>query len=355
MTKQLLFASLLLVSCRQISGIREIVYEGGTTGGDGGGGVCTKGTAVLTSSEDLDDLSVAGGYAMAATLSSQSSAYANIVPCATNASCTNPPGLLTLAFSDAMPAYATSSSLVYYAVVSGGGPTGTLHSVTFDGKTDQVVLANASHPLFMGAFGTKLFWTSDDGGSTPASLHCMGCGTGDQTWITNLGLTWGVVADANNVYVIADDGSNNLTDGIYSCGTGAACGSSPKKLMTGLTFNAFHAASQIASDGTYVYVTNDQSAIIRLDSSAAQKTIVNNVSAAVIAVDGATGDLFYATDDGTVAKVKTDGSSTTPTTLSTCLPGDANAITGIGFDATNVYVLVIPTAGTDGIYSIPRN
>lgn len=347
---RLLLGSLLLVACRQIAAIHDITFEGGT-GGDGGGNVCTNGAPVLTSTESLDILSVAGGYAMAATLSASSSAYANVLSCPTGSTCTNPPGILSIAFSSSLSSYSVSS-LVYYAI---GGATGSIHSAGLDGKNDQVLLPNAASPLWLGATGTKVFWTSDDGGATPASLHCLGCGGSDQTWISNLGLTLGVIADASTVYVIADDGSNNLTNGIYSCSTSTACGATPKKLITGLSFNAFYASAQIATDGTYVYVTNDQSAIIRIDSSGTQKTVVQGVSAAVIAVDPATGDLFYGTDSGTVARVKSDGSAA-PVTLSTCAPGDANAITGVAFDTTNVYVLVVPTSTNEqGIYAIKRN
>ena len=348
--RRLLLASLVLVACRQISGIHEITFEGGTGGDGGGGGVCTGGTAVLTSSESLDALAVAGGYAMTATLSSSASTYANVLACSTGSTCASPPGVLAIAFNESLSSFA-ASSLIYYAI---SGNTGSIHSAGFDGKNDQVLLANAASPLWMGASGTKVFWTSDDGGATPASLHCIGCGSGDQTWISNLGLTAGVLADASTVYVIADDGSNNLTDGIYSCSTTAACGASPKKLIAGLTFNAFFASSQIATDGTKLYVTNDQSAIISIDSSGTQKTVVQGVSAAVIAVDAATGDLFYGTDSGTIARVKADGSSA-PVTISTCAPGDANSVTGIALDATNVYVLVVPTTGDEGVYAIKRN
>ena len=348
--RRLLLASLLLVACRQIAGIHDITFEGGT-GGDGGGNLCTGGTPVLTSSESLDILMVAGGNAMAATLSAQGSNFANVLSCPTGSSCTNPPGILSLSFSQSMSSYA-ASSLVYYAIA---GNSGSIHSAGLDGKNDQVLLATATSPLWLGVTGTKVFWTSDDGGTTPASLHCIGCGAGDQTWITNLGLTAGVVADASTVYVIADDGSNNLTDAIYSCPTSAACGSAPKKLIAGLTFNALYVAAQVATDGTYVYVTNDQSAIIRIDASGTQKTVLQGVTAAVIAVDSATGDLFYGTDNGTIAKVKSDGSAA-PVTLSTCAPGDANAVTGIAFDATNVYVLVVPTStNAQGVYAIKRN
>ena len=351
--KRLLCASLLLVACRQISGIHPILYEAGT-GGDSGAGACTNAKTILTSADSLDILGVAGGYAMAATLSSQTSAYANILTCATaNAPCTHPPGILALAFTDALESYTASSSLIYYALQTGAA-TGSIHSVTFDGKTDQVLLANAKSPLWMGSTGTRVFWTSDDLGATPASLHCIGCGSGDQTWISNLGLTYGVLADASTVYVIADDGSANLTDAIYSCSATAACGTTPKQIIKGLTFNAFYATSEIATDGTNLYVTNDQSAIIRIDTSGTQTNVVKGVAAPVITVDPATGDLFYATDDGTIARVKSDGTQP-PVTISTCAPNDPNAVAGIAFDTTSVYVIVIPATGDNAIYAIPRN
>jgi hypothetical protein len=232
--------------------------------------------------------------------------------------------------------------------------TGSIHSVGLDGKNDQTLLPNATSPTWIAASGTKAFWTSDDNGATPASLHCLGCGTGDQTWITGLGLTLGVIADATNVYVIADDGSANATYGIYSCSISTACGATPKMWIKGLSFTAIYAATEIASDGTNIYVTNDTSAIIRVDSSGTQTTIAKTIAASVIAVDAATGELFYGADDGTVAKVKTDGSAP-PVPLATCAPGDVNAIVGLAFDATNVYVMLVPGTGSAGIYAIKRN
>src|SRR5207237_441091 len=129
----------------------------------------------------------------------------------------------------------------------------------------------------------KTFWVSDDMTGTAASLHCVGCsGPGDATWITNLAQTFGALADANNVYVVADDGSANATDGIYSCSVMTACAGTPKTVITGLTINAVNINSQVVSDGTNLYVTNDTSAVVRIGPTSTQTNVVKGVAASAI-------------------------------------------------------------------------
>ena len=353
MNRALLLAPLLLVACREVAGIHPIAYEAGSTGDGGGGGGCTNATAILTSTSGLDSLAIAGGYALAAIESSSTAAATNVVACPVNAPCTNPPGLLNLAFSDTLESYAASNQ-IYYAVQTGTAGAGAIHSLSFDGKTDTVLLPSASYPMFITASGSRVFWTSDDG-TNPATLHCTGCSAGDQVWMSNLGVTGGVFSDANNVYVIADDGTNNGTDAIFYCSINAACGAASKPLITGLAFTATNIAPEVTSDGSNVYVSNDTSGIIRVPIAGTQTDVAKGVAAEAIAVDPATGDLFYGKDDGTIVKAKSDGSSMTPTTLATCAPNDPGSIFGISYDANNVYVLVVPASGASGIWAIKRN
>jgi hypothetical protein len=349
--KLAVLAPLLFVACRQVAGISTITYSGGD---GGGGGACTNSTMVLTSSSQLDALFVGGGFVTVAQISVATLEDSNIFACATGTPCTEPPGLVNLSFNDKLESYTTTSQILYSLQTSATG-AGAIHSLSFDGKTDTVLLGTATYPLWIAASGTKTFWVSDDQTAVSASLHCIGCsGPGDTTWITNLTQTFGVLADANNVYVVTDDGSANATDGIYSCSVQAACAGTPKTVITGLGITATNINSQVVSDGTNLYVTNDTSAVVRIGPTGTQTNVVKGVAAAAIAVDPATGDLFYGTDTGDVASVKADGSTTTPTALSKCDPQDANAILGIAYDATNVYVLVQPVAGNDSVYAIKR-
>jgi hypothetical protein len=350
--KRLLLASLLLVACRQIAGIKPITYSGA----DGGTG-CSNGTVVLSSSNSLDLLTVAGGYDIVAVPDTTAIGYSGLHACATSTPCTEPPGLLTLGFNDIVTDYAASPTQIVYAVETNQTTgTGAIHSVSFDGTNDKTLLASASYPLWITTTAASTFWVSDDGAS--ASLHCIGCGgnMNDQTWMSNPNLTatLGTFSDASTVYVIADDGTAAGTYGVYTCSATTACGTNGKLLAKGFQFAAINIKSEVVSDGTNVYVTNESSAIASITPAGVQTSIVKGVATSAIAVDGATGEIFYGTDNGTVAKAKTDGSGT-PTTLSSCDPGSANDILGIALDATNVYVVLAPTTGNSAVWQIKRN
>ena len=356
--KRALLLSLLLVACRQVAGIHTITYQQGT--GDGGGGGCTNGTKVVTSSDSLDLLTVAGGYVLTAVPdvnSASGTGYTNIHACTTTTPCTQPPNLITLGFNDTIGGYAAASNIVYTVLTNPTSGAGSVHSVGFDGSNDQVLLGTANFPVWVTLSGTRTFWVSDDLTGSPASLHCIGCGgAGDQTWISNLTLTIGAFSDANNVYVVADDGSaSGGSYGIFSCSTQTACGTSPKTLVKGLSINAITSNAITATDGTFVYLSNESSAIERIPSTGSPTTIVSGVATSAIAVDPATGEIFYGTETGTIAKAKSDGTGS-PTTLSTCTLSDPGDIFGVAFDATNVYVLVSPASGgSSTVWAIKRN
>lgn len=331
--------------CRQVAGINPITYAGA----EGGTG-CSNGTVVLSTSDQLDMLSVNGGFVVAGVVGASGVGDSNLVACPTSAPCTQPKNLLTTAFNDTIGGYGTSTKIFY--TVQSGTNTGALHSVAYDGTGDQVVLGSLAHPAWVATSGARTFWVDDDLAGGPATVHCVGCsGTGDVTWMTNLTTTEGLFADANDVYVLADDGTG--TTGVYGCSVQTACGATTRTVMKGLSPTSTVPVTQFASDGTNVYISNDTTQIIRIDGTGAQKPIATNVAAVAIAVDPVTGELFYGDDNGTVGRVKTDG-STPPSPMSTCDPQSPNEIYGIAFDSTYVYVLLVTTNLTSQVYAIKR-
>jgi hypothetical protein len=344
----LAIASVAAVACRQVAGINPIVYSGN----EGGAGGCSGGKLVISTTQQLDLLSVTGGFAFASVVSANGIGDVNIVDCATSSSCTQPKGLLNLSFSDTLEGYSPGAKIFY--TVQNGTDAGTLHSMAYDGTGDQVVLGSLTHPAWVAVSGARTFWVDDDLTGLQATVHCVGCGPSDATWITNLTATAGIFADANDVYVLADDGTGQATIGLYGCSVQTACGATPRTVIKSLSPTSISPVTQFASDGTNVYVSNDATQIIRIDPTGAQLPVAKNVAGVAIAVDAVTGELFYGDDDGTVARVKTDGSSATPTTLSSCDPATPNEIYGLAIDDKNVYVLLVDTNLVSSVYAVPR-
>ncbi|MGL1102702.1 hypothetical protein ACSTLM_00640, partial [Vibrio parahaemolyticus] len=81
-----------------------------------------------------------------------------------------------------------------------------------------------------------------------------------------------------------------------------------------------------------------------------QTTIVKGVVSSALAVDGATGDLFFGEENGTVSRAKTDGSGT-PVPISKCDADSPSDIVGVAVDATNVYVLLSPPSGNSSVWA----
>ena len=351
MSRAPLLLPLLFVACRQVAGIQPITYQ--NTGGDGGGG-CTNATMVLSSTNYLDVMTITNGYVVIANASETDFTYTNLYACSLGTPCTQPPGLLSLAFNDALYSYAASSQ-IYYALQTSAAGAGAIHSLSFDGKTDTVLLGTATFPTYTAVSGTHVFWVSDDQSGSSASVHCIGCsGPGDQTWISGLTAAYGLFADANNVYVVSDDSSVNGTMGIYGCSVTAACNAAPRKVIEGITIQALNVGAQAAGDGTNVYVTNDSSAIVSVGPTGTQTDVVKGTAALSLAVDPSTSDLFYATDQGQILRIKSDGTGTAAP-LSTCDPQSPNAVIGLAFDTANVYALVQPSTTSSTVYAIKRN
>lgn len=340
-------AAAAVVACRQVAGINPIVYAGSEAGAAG----CSNGRLVVSSMQQLDLLSVAGGFAFTAVTGANTGGDVNIVDCATSSTCSEPKGLLSLSFSDTLAGYASGTQIFY--TVQSGTDAGTLHAMAYDGTGDQVLLGGLARPAWVAVSGARTFWVNDDLSGLPATVHCYGCGPSDATWITNLTSTAGIFADANDVYVLADDGSGQATIGLYGCSVQTACGATPRTVIKNITPAALSPVTQFASDGTNVYVSNDATQIIRIDPTGAQLPVAKNVAAVAIAVDPVTGELFYGEDNGTVARVKTDGSAT-PTTLSSCDPVNPNEIYGVALDDKNVYVLLVGTNLASSVWAVPR-
>jgi len=336
------------VACRQVAGINPIVYqgsEGGTTGG------CTNATAVVSTTDELDFLQVASGFVSAIVVGG-SGDDTNVIACPTSTPCTQPQGLLSLGFNDALGGYAAGSKLTY-TISSTAANASSLHTIDFTGSGDTTVLGSLAAASFVAVSGAKIFWIDSDPNSASANVHCVGCGASDTMWVTGLSSPEGIWADASNVYFLDDDGSGLGTDAVFGCSVNTACNGTPRVVLKNLSPTATRPIVQFASDGANVYASNDASQIIRVDPSNAQTTVANSVAATAIAVDATTGDLFYGEDDGTVGVTKADGSGT-PTVLSSCVPSEPDDIYGVAFDATNVYVLIFKSDNTSAVYAMKR-
>jgi hypothetical protein len=302
---------------------------------------------VLSTTSYCDTVAAGGGLAFAG------GAIANLMECASTGFCNGPPGIVHLTAGVNFQSF-TVGSLIYFTLQGPmGADAGSVHSAALDGTNDQVLLPNRAWPYWIAQSGTRTFWVNDaiSGSSfsnlSPSEVHCIGCSGSDTVWFTEAEATYGLIADAKNVYLLADDGSGNGTTGIYGCSVQTACGANPRVVITGLdgsTSNVY-----VASDGTYVYVARiTQGDIVRIDGMGAMTTLATSASPEAIAVDATTNDLYYASSSGSVIRVKLDASAV-PATLSRCQQG---TMIGLALDATNVYVL--DSASNYGVFAVPR-
>jgi hypothetical protein len=334
------------VACAQIVGIGNFPGEGdagsdaqGDVASDGPSGFCSSGKAVVTSSTPLDFVSASTGFVFPQSFN------VGLGRCATGSTCTNPQSILSLAPGDSFDNAAVGSSIVYSAE---GTSTGSIHRTAIDGTNDMALFsASALAPGFVAlGGGNVVYWVN---GYQPAEVHCIGCsGSGDTLWIDTVQAPTALFADATAVYVAAYD-STNVTYGIYGCGAAMACGTQPRVVIEGLSQTSI-TPSNVASDGTRVYVPREAtSEIVGVDTLGNVKAIVTKVQATALAVDATTGELFYGTSTGLVARTKGDGSAAS-VTLSTC----AKQIDAIAFDATNVYALATTDTSESTVFAIPR-
>lgn len=347
-----LAALAVAAGCRQIAGVEPITYT------DAGSATtsCTNTTLVMTSNSTLDLLTVSNGFVATSVENGAASASTGIVDCPVGGFCAQPTNILSLGFTQSFGSYGAGSSLAYTLKQSDGG---SVHSIAFDGGGDQVLLSGLSEPIWAAVAGPRTFWVDDGLMGLPAKVHCIGCGASDTVWMNTPSSTAGLFADANNVYVIADPDGTATTIDVYGCGVTAPCGTTPRVVIAGLDATNFflgnpipYAVAFFASDGTNVYASDDANSIIRIDQSNTQSPVITGIAAVAIAADGQTGDLFFADENGRIARTKADGTGT-PTTLSTC---DTNsAVDWLAFDATNVYALVYSSDGSSSVYAIKRN
>jgi hypothetical protein len=135
--------------------------------------------------------------------------------------------------------------------------------------------------------------------------------------------------------------------GIYGCAANQPCATKPVAVVEGLQDGSV-LPTNIASDGARVYFPRYTSSdVVGVDGVGATTVVATGVQATALAVDAATGDVFYGTSDGAIRRAKSDGSGQ-PTTLSTCW----TTIHALAFDTKNVYALV--STDPSIVYAIAR-
>ncbi len=217
-----------------------------------------------------------------------------------------------------------------------GSPAGELRAVNADGTSDRVVDSPLPYPAFTVVAGARTFWAQDSFAfdDTPATVHCIGCGADPSAaWISGLGGgTYGMMVDATDVYVLADDPSLQSVT-LYACSIDTPC-TQPRVVLAQLDKTI--TSQQIESDGAYVYVARaQQSDVVRVDRNGVVSTVVDQQTATAIAIDA--GSLYFGTDTGTVARTLADGS----TTLSSVACG-TDPIAALAVDGESVYFLTGP-------------
>jgi len=335
-----------LGACADLAGITELPEAGdsGTPPPPNDGSVdnfvCPNSSTVIVTTDSLGFLAATNGYAYAEN-------NFGLVRCPVGSTCTVPTNFIKQDFSSAiLGGYAVDTNLTYsFDTISGQSQ---IRTAALDGTNDQVLLGNVGLPQDIAKSGSKVFWV--DAGGSASVVHCIGCsGNGDAEWMTNLGFVDALWADANDVYVAADDGSKNGTDGIYGCSVNSPCGSTPRTVVTGVDIYGLGTAS----DGTNVYLGTDLNVdyqVVKIDPSGNQ-TVFLNQEADSIAVDTSTQQLFYMSPDGEIGYVPLQGGA--PITLTTC-NASFGTVSQIAIDSTYVYVLVTLTSGNLGVYAISR-
>jgi hypothetical protein len=228
------------------------------------------------------------------------------------------------------------SALVYTTQIAApaGGVEGEIHSVAVDGSGDQTLLSNVDYPAYIVTSGARTFWAEDSFAldDTPATIDCLGCTNDGMStpWVGGLGGgTYGMMSDANNVYVLADDASL-MSVSLLSCSVSAPCLTAPRVVLGQLDRTI--SAQQIASDGTYVYVARVvQNDVVRVDSSGTVTELVTSQAVSAIALDATS--LYFGTQTGAVGKVPLGGGS------SAMLACSGDPIAGLAVDQANAYFI----------------
>ena len=345
---RVLLAAALLGGCAEIVGVRDLPGDGdagdaqpGDAPNDaplGDAPACAGARVVISSQTQADAIAAAGGFVYAQL------EVEGLARCAADAACADPPNILGFG-ADQDFEQAAVGTRIAYTLLRVDATSTSVHLAALDGSGDQVIAtspqpAQATYVAFGGAHE---FWMDASTGQT----HCAGCTGPDAVWMTTGGDPHALLADANAVYVLDDDDQLAGLLAVYSCATSAPCATNTR-VIGGLDLAT--SGPQLASDGAKLYVAPLGQPYVAAYDAIGDETDMTSEGAQAIAVDATTGDLFYAADDGTIARVKTDGSKT-ETALTGC--SLASQIIALAFDATNVYALVTDVT-TSVVYAVPR-
>ena len=239
-------------------------------------------------------------------------------------------------WSDAYVSGALGSPIAYAAQLGTlDSPIGELH--TLDASGDHTVATGLVYPTWVAASGARTFVVEDAFyfDDTPSTISCVGCTSDGKPapWITGIdGETHGMIADASNVYVLADD-SNRVSVQLLSCPTSRSCFSEPRVVMSGLDQSVN--AEQLATDGSSVFVARTlTSDVMRVDANGAVTPLVLTMKeVTAITWDAPTSTLWFGTILGYVGHVSPDGKNLT------VVAHTAGAIRALATDATNVYAV----------------
>ena len=300
------------------------------TGPNGNAPACVAPTAVFSGLDSYDSLVVQNGFVYVEIPGE------GVARCATTG-CTAPTtvidndAFISSAFDGTSFAYTTQ-----IASADSNGVTGEIRSVATDGTGDQSVLEGATYPAYVALSGTKTFWADDSFtvDDTPATINCVGCsGSTSTPWFAGLtGGTYGMLADGNNVYVLADDPTLTSVT-LYACSINTPCYSEPRLVIGQL--DSTITAQQIASDGTNVYVARSTIGdIVRVDAAGTVTRIAAADAVSALVYDATTNTVYYGTSAGLVSSVKADGSA-----QPAALGCSSASVAALDVDAMNVYLL----------------
>lgn len=328
------------LACRDIAGIKPIAYS------DAGTSACNAPapTELHTSGVQYTTIYAGGGFVYLESLG-------GVERCPESGCMSGTSPVFTVGASATFGGSALAGSVVDYSQTDSTS-TGQIHSVNVDGTNDQTLASSLEDPFYLASSGSKLFWVDDayssGSGTAMDSVGCIGCsGTGSVPWISSAAFAGGIyaiTADANMVYVLADD-ANIVNYRLVACSTATACGASPTVLVPSVDPSTV--GTQLASDGTYAYLARpDHADVVRIDKSGNLVQLVTSQDVAAIAVDAAAGNLYFGTSTGTIGRVSTAGGGTMTTI--TCVPDPIVAMTVGGA----VFFLAGQLGGT--LYSIPK-
>lgn len=254
-----------------------------------------------------------------------------------------------VAWSPSYVSGALGSPIAYAAQVGTlDGVSGELHVV--DGSGDRAIATGLVYPSWVATSGARTFVAEDSFSydETPPKVDCLGCTSDGQVtpWISGVGGgTYGLFADASNVYMLADDATLSSVQ-LLACSTSHPCFSEPRILLGNLDQTI--TAQQLASDGASVYVARAlMPDVARVDASGNVTSILQATEATAIAWDAATNALWFGTRAGNVGHVSADGTGVV------YVAHGAGSIHAIATDATSVYV----STGESGerVMKAPKN